>query len=135
MSAEIPTIEDVENSTMGGRIQMARAARGLSSKQLALRIGVLPKTLGNWERDRSEPRINRLQEIANILNVSLVWLLGGDVENSEMELDAKFDETASLAIKLDMLMDMQQRMATLLCDVQGEVARLQSEIDDGSLNS
>ena len=36
-----------------------------------------PQTLRNWEEDRAEPRANRLQMLAGMLDVSLVWLISG----------------------------------------------------------
>ena len=41
------------------------------------------KTLDAWENDLSEPRANRLQMLAGILNVSISWLLTGEGEGIE----------------------------------------------------
>ena len=49
----------------------------LDQAQLAYRLGVKLQTLRNWENDRSEPRANRLQIAAGLLNVSLIWLMTG----------------------------------------------------------
>jgi transcriptional regulator with XRE-family HTH domain len=64
-------------STFGDRLALAREVAGLGQPQLAQRIGVRVQTLRNWEEDRSEPRANRLQMLAGILNVPLVWLMSG----------------------------------------------------------
>ena len=40
-------------------------------------MGIRPQTLRNWEEDRAEPRANRLQMLAGMLDVSLVWLMSG----------------------------------------------------------
>ena len=64
--------------TLGGRIMDAREAAGLSSAQLARRIGVGTPTLASWEQGRSEPRANKLVTLAGMLNVSFSWLLTGD---------------------------------------------------------
>jgi transcriptional regulator with XRE-family HTH domain len=34
----------------------------------------------DWENDISEPRANKLQMVAGVLNVSLTWLLAGEGE-------------------------------------------------------
>ena len=64
-------------STFGDRLVLAREAVEMSQQQLARHLGVKLQTLRNWEEDRSEPRSNRLQILAGVLNVSMVWLLSG----------------------------------------------------------
>ena len=59
-------------TTMGSRIENARLAQGLSTRQLATRLGVKPATIENWERDRSEPRANKLLMLGGVLNVSVL---------------------------------------------------------------
>jgi HTH-type transcriptional regulator, cell division transcriptional repressor len=64
-------------ATYGDRITWAREAAGLTSADLARRLGVRLTTVEAWENDRAEPRANRLQMMAGMLNVSLRWLLTG----------------------------------------------------------
>jgi HTH-type transcriptional regulator, cell division transcriptional repressor len=64
-----------EVATFGDRLAGAREAAGLTQEQLAQRLGVRLTTLQNWEDDLAEPRGNRLQMLAGMLNVSLRWLL------------------------------------------------------------
>lgn len=66
-----------ETATFGDRLVAAREAAGLSAADLARRLGVQPRTLAQWEADAAEPRANRLQMLAGMLNVSLMWLLTG----------------------------------------------------------
>ncbi|MDQ0324864.1 transcriptional regulator with XRE-family HTH domain [Rhodopseudomonas julia] len=66
-----------DGDTLGGRIVRAREAIGLSTAQLARRLGVKTSTLSQWENDRAEPRANRLNMLAGILGVSPMWLLIG----------------------------------------------------------
>lgn len=68
---------DEEIATFGDRIVAARDAMGLNRSQLAARLGVKSATLANWEDDRAEPRANKLQMLAGVLNVSMVWLMTG----------------------------------------------------------
>ncbi len=67
-----------DTATFGDRLADARQAVGLSQEDLARRLGVKLKTLQAWENDISEPRANRLQMVAGLLNVSLRWLLTGE---------------------------------------------------------
>ncbi len=69
-----------ETATFGDRLAGAREAAGMERKGLAKRMGVKLKTVAAWEEDISEPRANKLQMMAGILNVSLVWLLTGEGE-------------------------------------------------------
>ncbi|OBZ96383.1 transcriptional regulator [Pararhizobium polonicum] len=66
-----------DNDTLGGRIWRARDAVNLSAKELADRLGVRIDTISAWERDRSEPRTNRLFMLAGVLGVSPAWLIAG----------------------------------------------------------
>ncbi len=67
-----------DHATFGDRLAAARDAAGLSQKDLARRLGVKQKTVISWESDISEPRANRLQTLAGLLNVSLMWMLNGE---------------------------------------------------------
>jgi len=70
-------------ATFGDRLAAAREGAELSQKGLAKRLGVKTKTIAAWEDDLSEPRANRLQLLAGLLNVSLMWLLTGEGEGVE----------------------------------------------------
>lgn len=67
-----------ESATFGDRVAAAREAQGVTQKELARRLGVAQKTLEGWENDVAEPRANKLQMLAGILNVSMTWLLTGE---------------------------------------------------------
>ncbi len=67
-------------ATFGDRVTAARTALGMTQSQLARRLGIKHETLVKWEDDRSEPRANRLQMLAGILNVSIIWLMSGTGE-------------------------------------------------------
>ena len=128
-----PADQPGDDTSLGGRIAVAREARGLSVAQLARRVGVATETARNWECDRSEPRVNKLQMLAGVLEVPMLWLLGGEHAEADADFDVNVDETADLARKVERLVNMQQRMATLLFEVEGEVRRLQAEIDCGGI--
>lgn len=66
-----------EDTTLGGRISMARETSGLSVSQVVKRLGVKATTYEAWEADRSEPRANKLVALAGILNISPPYLLSG----------------------------------------------------------
>jgi transcriptional regulator with XRE-family HTH domain len=68
---------DTAYDTIGGRISLARDAVGLTIEEISAIAGVTVETLTNWENDRAEPRANRLDMLARILQVSIAWLLDG----------------------------------------------------------
>ncbi|WP_118136760.1 helix-turn-helix transcriptional regulator [Oceanicella sp. SM1341] len=76
-------------ATFGDRVTAAREALGLSVSQLSRQLGVKTETILNWEADRSEPRANKLQMLAGVLNVSLVWLMTGEGEGPVVESGAE----------------------------------------------
>ena len=57
-----------EAATFGDRVAAAREALGFNQLEFAERLGVLQETLADWEDDRAEPRANRLQMLAAMLN-------------------------------------------------------------------
>jgi transcriptional regulator with XRE-family HTH domain len=68
---------DDNAATFGDRLTVAREQAGLTQTLLAGKIGVKDSTLQAWEEDRKEPRGNRIQMLAGLLNISLGWLLTG----------------------------------------------------------
>ena len=66
-----------EEQTLGGRLQESRERQGLTISETARLTGVRTKTLRDWELDRSEPRANRLVNLAGILGVNASYLLDG----------------------------------------------------------
>lgn len=71
-------------ATFGDRVAAAREKLGLSQVLLAHKIGVNLVTLRGWEDDRAEPRANRLQMLAGVLNVSIIWLMSGEGEGMSL---------------------------------------------------
>ncbi len=67
-----------EASTFGDRLVGAREQMGWTQQELAKRLGVKLKTVRSWEEDLNEPRANKLQMLAGILNVSIMWLISGE---------------------------------------------------------
>ena len=120
-----------EQATFGDRIAAARAALGMSQAQLARRLGVKAPTIDAWEGDRSEPRANKLQMLAGMLNVSMLWLMTGAGEGvgppdrgpSDRALDgllAELRETRMAQLRLaDRLSRLEQRLRALAAAAAG----------------
>lgn len=87
-------------ATFGDRMAAAREVTGLSQRDLAARLGVKDKTIKAWENDTAEPRANKLQLLAGVLNVSMRWMLTGEGEGvsaPEDEVELSSDVSALLA--------------------------------------
>ncbi|ATX66758.1 helix-turn-helix domain-containing protein [Roseinatronobacter bogoriensis] len=108
-SAEVTDWFSGDHATFGDRLTAARDAQGLSQAQLARRLGVKLKTVQGWENDSSEPRANKLQMVAGLLNVSIRWLLTG--EGDGVPEPASTEELAEGAQAL--LKDVQQMRAQM----------------------
>ena len=76
-----------KTATFGDRIAAAREAQSMDQKTLARKIGVMAKTVENWENDMAEPRANKLQMLSGVLNVSIPWLLTGEGEGVDVPVD------------------------------------------------
>jgi transcriptional regulator with XRE-family HTH domain len=104
---------DGDTATFGDRMTGAREASGLSQSDLAKRMGVKLKTVRAWENDQSEPRANKLQMLAGMLGVSIMWLLTGQgdgLDGPEMAEPLSDDLSALMAELRSMKVD-QARMA------------------------
>ncbi|MEL6549173.1 MAG: helix-turn-helix domain-containing protein [Pseudomonadota bacterium] len=94
-----------DKATLGDRITGAREAAGLSEETLAKRLGIKLRSLKEWEDDLAEPRANKVQMLAGVLNVSLRWLLtgqGDDLVPSDVAV-TKSEVAAARAKLLDAL--------------------------------
>lgn len=52
-------------------IRQLREERGWTQLELALKIGVTPITVYNWERGRSEPKVSQFRALARVFGVSM----------------------------------------------------------------
>lgn len=117
------------NTLLGERISNARVAKGYSQNQFANRLGVQKSTLKNWENDRTSPRSNRLNQIAGILDIPLVWLLAGAETPKSIEAP-NLEETASIERKLELAEKLVGQLSLLLTEIRASTRRVQRDIDD-----
>ena len=73
-----------ENNTFAIRMMEARALKGISQAELSKIAGIAPATISSYENGKS-PTINKALKIVNALEVSLDWLCGKDIEETESE--------------------------------------------------
>ena len=77
--------------TFGEKIKEARKAAGLSQEQFAEKMSVSRSAIAKWESDKGMPDVNNLKMMAQLLDVSLDYLLDEDEKLSFNETkDSKF---------------------------------------------
>jgi transcriptional regulator with XRE-family HTH domain len=78
----IPTEEDASNRRkIGERIKSARRKAGFTQRELAKKLDVSAGAVGQWETG-GVPATDRLATLADILGISLGWLLGKSGQTS-----------------------------------------------------
>lgn len=126
-TANIYSVKQDED-TMGGRLQRARDAAGLSVSEVAARMGVKRSTVQAWENDRSQPRANKLQTIAGVLNVSLAWLMDG---LGQGPAEASEDLIESISTRLGRMRQLQSEFLTIAQGLEKDFVRLAAEARTG----
>lgn len=63
--------------SISDRLIEARNLRGLTQDELANLVGVNVRTISAWEKGENFPQDRHLQNLANILRVSITWLRTG----------------------------------------------------------
>ncbi len=110
-----------DGDSLAGRIVHAREEQGLTTAQLARRLGINTQTLHDWEAGDSEPRPHRLLRIAGMLNVSPTWLLTGKgesppdskLETEMMQIQATMERLRGMALTLaEELAQLEERLET-----------------------
>ena len=121
--------EPPDADTLGGRLSRTRESKGLSIAHVARRVGVKPKTIQEWESDRSEPSVEHLKLIVGVLDVSMVWLLHGVGEAPADDIGP--DPLLAIAAQLEKLQRMHNDTGQIILRLQRELQRLAEERDLG----
>ena len=58
-------------------LKEARKSCGFTQKQVATRLNVVESCYANWEQGRTEPNIEMLRELGNILKINIDDLING----------------------------------------------------------
>ena len=115
-----------DGDTLGGRIWRARDAASLSTKDLADQLGVRAETVSAWERDRAEPRTNRLFLLAGVLGVTPAWLIAG--LGKAPDSDACDDERDGLREQLALVKKLHEQTGKAIAALEMELNRVQQNI-------
>lgn len=69
--------------SFGKRLLEARKNKGINQETMAEQLGTKGPAIGRYERDEMKPSIETAAKMADILEVSLDWLVG----HTDLELD------------------------------------------------
>ncbi len=87
------------------KIKEIREKRGLSQRELALKINCFPQALSRYESGLNEPNVETLIKLSNALHVSIDELVGRKTNIINLEA---IDEDQSLIIKAILRMNKEQ---------------------------
>ena len=79
------------------RLQKALKENKMTSIELANRLNINRGIISNYTKGKYKPKIDRLTQIAKILNVKEAWLMGYDEE--ELNPEGLFNEIKKLVNK------------------------------------
>ncbi|MDE5539641.1 MAG: helix-turn-helix domain-containing protein [Bacilli bacterium] len=68
---------------IGKFIAESRKVRNLTQQELAQKLGVSDRTIGNWENGRNMPDLSLFKPLCEELNISVVDLISGEKINSK----------------------------------------------------
>lgn len=97
--------------SLGSRISVLRNKRGLSQEELAKVLKIGKSTLGMYETDRREPSHEMSSKIASYFDVSLDWLITGEIKESNLMY-----EDAEMLQKFNLLKEKDQKYILELMD-------------------
>ncbi len=97
----------------GKRLKQARNERGMTGPELATKLGLERSMIPQYETERTAPSMGVLQKIAQILQVSLDWLVLGEVATSNELYDK---ELATYFKKVDRLEPRERSLIKMFLD-------------------
>ena len=75
---------------IGERIKKARLKKNYTQEELGELLFISPKTISSWEIGRTVPDFDVVHSISKILDCSFISLLQGNLNTSNVEVEAKF---------------------------------------------
>jgi len=94
------------NKSVGMNIRTLRHQRGWSQEDVADRLGISIPAFSKIETGVTDINLSRLEQIANVFEVSVVYLLAMDIKEAE-------HEPSHLSIAQKKLLDRENEIATL----------------------
>lgn len=90
-------------NSLGEKIRQIRQKNGFSQENMADMLGISTTAYGDIERNKTDLTVNRAKEIAKILNISYLELLGLDFSELNHSLEKTNLENEKLKIENEKL--------------------------------
>lgn len=104
------------------RLKYLREESGITSEELAKKIGVSRSAIGNYEIGLRKPRPEQQEALADVFNVDLDYLMG----RSDKRLKTSFEE-ARISYLLRKLNDLGKREATKRVEELTYISKYQTD--------
>lgn len=95
--------------SIGYRIKKLRKKKNITQLDLANKLFVTDKTISSWESNRTEPGLELLVKLSDLLDCSVGYLIYGDNPKSVVETEIKFKITKTLFDQLISKMDKESK--------------------------
>ena len=89
---------------IGKRILELRKKMKLTQQALAEKMFVTDKTISSWEANRTEPSLEDIVKLSNILDCSASYLIYGDIKRNDIETEIKIKLSKEEFLKLELKM-------------------------------
>jgi transcriptional regulator with XRE-family HTH domain len=116
------------NFTPSDIIRAARQARGFSQEYIALKLGVTQQTYSNLEKNPDGATLGRLRELAKILDVDIVTLIGEASSMVQTNMNQQGGNAASSMIFNQIAADQQAATQKMLDHLEEEIEFLRKFI-------
>ena len=94
----------------GERISKLRQGKNITQKELALKLYVTDKTISSWESNRTEPSLEMIVKLSEILECSASYLLYGNKIKDNIEIEIKVKLTKEEYDNLNKLMKLKENL-------------------------
>lgn len=106
-------------------IRAFRQKKGMTQEELASRLHVVRQTVSKWEKGLSVPDAELLIRLAEVLEVSVAQLLGGEAGTAtEEKPDAMIEQLSRINEQLAIKNRRAKRLWKIVAWILGEIAAL-----------
>lgn len=106
-------------------IRAFRQKKGMTQEELASRLHVVRQTVSKWEKGLSVPDAELLIRLAEVLDVSVAQLLGGEAETAtEEKPDAMIEQLSRINEQLAIKNRRAKRLWKIVAWILGAIAVL-----------
>ena len=106
-------------------IKAFRQKKGMTQEELASRLHVVRQTVSKWEKGLSVPDAELLIRLAEVLEVSVAQLLGGEAGTAtEEKPDAMIEQLSRINEQLAIKNRRAKRLGTIVARSLGAIAAL-----------